>query len=102
LTIIKESYLLLANSYGFLVHPYLTLKKISRDRSQMAIFMSLWLGAWMGILFSLSVFWLIGKFLPSLAIFAKWGILLVKIGAIFLLFFSFYLGYWVFIFWRKK
>jgi len=95
LTVLKEGYLLLANSYGFLVHPYLTLKKISRDRSQIAIFGSLWLGAWIGILLVLATFWLIEKFLPPLAILAKWGVLAVGAGAVFLLIFSFYLGYWV-------
>jgi len=99
---LKEGYLLLANSYGFLVHPYLTLKKISRDRSQTAIFLSLWIGVWFGMAVVFCFFHFLDKFFPHLAIFAKWGILLVKIGAIFLLLFSFYLGYWVFVFWRKK
>jgi len=99
---LKEAYLLLANSYGFLVHPYLTLKKISRDRSQIAIFGSVWFGAWLGVGIVFCLLWLVEKFLPSLAIFAKWGILLTKAGVIFLLLFSFYLGYWVFVFWRKK
>lgn len=102
LTIIKESYLLLANFYGFLAHPYLTLKKISRDRSQMAIFGSLWFGAWLGIAIIFCLLWIVLKIFPSLAIFTKWGFLLAKIGAFFLLLFSFYLGYWVFVFWRKK
>jgi len=102
LTVLKEGYLLLSNSYGFLIHPYLTLKKISRDRSQTAIFGGLWFGAWLGVAMVFCLFRLVDKFFPSLAIFAEWGILLVKLGAIFLLFFSFYLGYWVFVFWRKK
>jgi len=68
----------------------------------MAIFGSLWFGVWLGMMVIFCLLWLVGKFLPPLAIFAKWGILLVKIGAIFLLLFSFYLGYWVFVFWRKK
>jgi len=99
---LKEGYLLLANSYGFLVHPYLTLKKISRDRSQAAIFGSLWFGAWVGIVIVFLLLNLVDKFFPALTIFAKWGFLLVKFTAIFLLFFSLYLGYWVFVFWRKK
>jgi len=102
LTALKEGYLLLANSYGFLVHPYLTLKKISRDRSQLAIFGILWAGAWFGIVIVFCLFWFIEKFFPSLMIFAKWGILLAKAGIIFILLFSFYLFYWVFVFWRKK
>jgi len=85
-----------------LVHPYLTLKKISRDRSQIAIFGSLWLGAWLGMMMIFGLLWLVLRFFPSLAIFTKWGFLLAKIGLIFLLLFSFYLGYWVFVFWRKK
>jgi len=85
-----------------LVHPYLTLKKISRDRSQIAMFGSLWFGAWLGMATIFCLFWMVGKLFPSLAIFVKWGILLVKVGAIFLLFFSLYLGYWGFVFWRKK
>jgi hypothetical protein len=92
----------LANSYGFLVHPYLTLKKISRDRSQAVIFGSLWFGAWLGTAMIFGFLWLILKFFPSLAIFIKWGILLASIGAFFLLLFSFYLSYWLFVFWRKK
>jgi len=99
---LKEGYLLLANSYGFLVHPYLTLKKISRDRSQAAIFGSLWFGAWLGVGIILCLLWSVEKLLPSLAIFVKWGFLLAKVGAVFLLIFSLYLGYWVFVFWRKK
>jgi len=78
------------------------LKKISRDRSQLAIFMSLWLGAWLGIAMIFCLFRLVDKFFPPLAIFTKWGFLLAKAGAFFLLLFSFYLGYWVFVFWRKK
>jgi len=102
LTIIKESYLLLANSYGFLVHPYLTLKKISRDRSQIAIFGSLLFGGWVGVGIVFCLLWLVEKLFPPLAIFAKWGVWLAGAGTIFLLIFSFYLGYWFFIFWRKK
>jgi hypothetical protein len=102
LTVLKEGYLLLANSYGFLVHPYLTLKKISRDRSQAAIFGSLWLGAWLGVGIVFCLLWSVEKLLPSLAIFVKWGFLLAKVGAAFLLIFSLYLGYWVFVFLRKK
>jgi len=90
---LKEGYLLLANSYGFLVHPYLTLKKISRDRSQAAIFGSLWLGAWVGVVIVFLLLNLVDKFFPALVIFAKWGFLLVKLTAAFLLIFSLYLGY---------
>jgi len=96
LTVFKEAYLFLANSYGFLVHPYLTLKKIRRDRSQTVIFGSLWLGSWLGAAIAFCFFRLIDSFFPSLVIFARWGTLLVKIGIIFLLFFSLYLGYWWF------
>jgi len=92
----------LANSYGFLVHPYLTLKKLSHDRSQAAIFGSLWLGAWFGVVIVFLLLNLFAKFFPAWTIFAKWGFLLAKVGAAFLLIFSLYLGYWVFVFWRKK
>jgi len=78
------------------------LKKISRDRSQAAIFGSLWFGAWLGVGIILCLLWSVEKLLPSLAIFVKWGFLLAKVGAVFLLIFSLYLGYWVFVFWRKK
>jgi len=96
LTLLKEGYLLLANSYGFLIHPYLTLKKISRDQSQMAIFTSLWLGAWLGILMFIGITLLmIPNFFPQLKHFKNFGLGLSLAGIIFLLFFAFYLLYWI-------
>jgi len=38
LTAVKESYLFLANLYGFLFHPQKTLRKIMADRSQFGLF----------------------------------------------------------------
>lgn len=85
----------MANSYGFLVHPYLTLKKISRDRSQLVIFTSLWLGAWSGVL----IFWilavLIFYFFPQFVLLKRLSLGLGFLGAVFLLFFTFYLVYWL-------
>jgi len=78
------------------------LKKISRDRSQAAIFGSLWFGAWFGVGIVFLLLNLVDKFFPAWTIFAQWGFLLAKVGAAFLLIFSLYLGYWVFVFWRKK
>ena len=96
LTLLKEGYLLLANSYGFLIHPYLTLKKISRDQSQMAIFVSLWLGGWLGIflILGLTVF-LIPWIFPWLEWLKNLGLGLSLLGTAFLLFFAFYLLYWI-------
>lgn len=95
LTLFKESYLLLVNSYGFLVHPYLTLKRIGRDRSQIAIFFSLWLGVWLGTLLivGLTIF-LMPHFFPNLIWFKNLGFGLGIASFAFLLFFTFYLFYW--------
>ncbi|MGB9911504.1 MAG: hypothetical protein ACPLKP_02760 [Microgenomates group bacterium] len=102
LTILKEGYLLLANTYGFLVHPYLTLKKISQDRSQGLIFLSLWLGGWLAV----GIFLVLGKlivwFFPDFWWVKKFFWLIALGGGFFLLVFSLYLGYWLVIFWRKK
>lgn len=67
----------------------------------MVIFGSLWFGAWIGVLLIFTALWLIMKFLPPAAGFARWGILAVSAAGIFLLFFTFYLGYW-WVFWQKK
>ncbi|MGB9706510.1 MAG: hypothetical protein ACPLXP_00335 [Microgenomates group bacterium] len=98
----KEGYLLLANSYGFLVHPYLTLKKLSRDRSQTAIFLSLWLGGWFGVLLLVGLSFLVSWFFPHFNLLKRIFLGMGAVGAFFLLFFSFYLGYWILVFWRKK
>jgi len=79
----------------------LTLKKISRDRSQTVIFGSLWFGGWIGVGIVFCLLWLVEKLLPLLAIFAKWGVWLAGAGAIFLLLFTLYLGYW-WLFWYRK
>jgi len=68
----------------------------------MAIFGGLLFGAWLAIVLIFCLLWLLFKFFPSLAIFMKWGFLLARAGAFFLLLFSFYLGYWVFVLWRKN
>jgi hypothetical protein len=102
LTLLKEGYLLLANSYGFLFHPYLTLKKISRDRSQMAIFASLWMGGWLGILI-LGIFAiLIYYFFPQFSLLKKLSLALGVLGGIFLSLFTGYLLYWIVIFFKKR
>lgn len=92
----------MSNSYGFLIHPYLTLKRVSGDRSQMAIFASLWLGAWLGIaIFGVFAF-IIYRFFPELVLLKNFGMGLGIFGTVFLLIFTFYLVYWIVIFWQKK
>jgi hypothetical protein len=59
LTLIKESYLLLANTYGFLVHPQRTYRKLRKDRSQMALFTTLGFSV---VFFGLVFYWLIRRF----------------------------------------
>ena len=102
LTCLKEGYLLVTHSYGFLTHPYLTLKRLKRDRSQVAIFISLWLGAWLGVFLLLALFWLLGRFLPPVQILAKLGIYGVGFLGAFLLFFTFYLLYWLRMYFKES
>jgi len=84
----------LANSYGFLFHPYLTLKRVSHDRSQLAIFALLWLGGWLGVLLLGILAFLICLFFPQFVLLKKASLGLGFLGAIFLSFFTFYLLYW--------
>lgn len=92
----------MANSYGFLTHPQLTFNKLRRDRSQMAIFGSLWLGGWLGILAIAGLGFLISWFFPPFNWVKKLGLGISFIGAIFLLFFTVYLVYWIVIFFQRR
>jgi hypothetical protein len=102
LTTLREGYLLLANTCGFLFHPYLTLKKIYNDRSQLAIFSILWILSWGAILFLIGLSFLISWFFPQFNLLKRLFRGTGLIGGFFLLLFSFYLIYWVVIFLRKK
>ncbi len=85
-----------------MTHPYLTLNRLSRDRSQTAIFASLWLGAWLAmVLFFGIIYFFVPRFLPEFPrarIFGLgiWGIGFILIGA-----FSLYLFYWL-IYWQRR
>lgn len=93
----------MANSYGFVFHPYLTLKKVGQDRSQLAIFASLWLGAWLGIfLFSILMIFIIPGFFPGFSGIRKYGEIVILLGGMVLLAFTLYLGWWVFVWWQKE
>lgn len=92
----------MANSYGFIAHPYLTLKRIGKDRSQLAIFGSLWLGAWLGIVIFVGLTAvLVPHFFPRFFWIKKIGLGLGAMGMFFLAFFTLYLFYWI-IFWYRK
>ncbi len=92
----------MANSYGFLVHPYLTLKKISRDRSQMAIFVALWFGGWMGVLLIVGLGFLIARLFPQFSLLKRIFLMVAIFGGVFLFVFTAYLIYWIRIFKTKK
>jgi len=100
--LVKESWLLLTNSYGFLAHPYLTLTRLRRDRSQIAIFFSLWSGTWLAmVLFFGIIYFLTPRFLPEFPRLRIFGLGMLGIGTIFLTLFTLYLFYWLMI-WQKR
>jgi len=98
LTLIKESYLFLTNSYGFLVHPYRTIKKVNQDRSQKLIFLFGWLGAWFSFLLLIAGAFLITFLFPHFFWLAK----LILVPTIFLVFLLFGLTIWWFYWWLLK
>lgn len=99
LLLVKEGYLLGRNLYGLLVHPFLTLKRIKREKDRSQFFLLLLvlfslLGAGGGIIITTLILTLI---------FPSWKNLLWLVGGALSLFFLFsflflgsWLGYWLF------
>lgn len=86
-----------------MVHPYLTLKRISQDYSQLAIFVGLWLGGWFGILGVLGMFWVIvPRFLPGWKRLVFLGQGAGVVGTFFFLIVTLYLAYWMVILLKKE
>jgi len=102
LTLLKEGWLFLKNAYGFLVHPYLTLKRLMVDRSQRAIFASLWLGVWLGVFLLAILAFFIYHFFPRFSLIAQFVTVITFLGGALISLFTLYLLYWLTILWKRR
>lgn len=92
----------MANTYGFLFHPYLTIKRISSDRSQISIFTTLWLVSWLMFLAFGIGYLFINDWSPFGGRLFWWGVVVLVVVAIVLLVLTGYLAYWIIFWWRRK